>query len=189
MSKLATTLCFTIVLLLGCAGAVYAQVPLCPSGKNKLRTVYNCFATLTFKNGKYEGEIRYGQINGKGTYTFNNGINYVGEWKHDKMNGQGTITYPDGKKYVGEFKDGNITGQGTITYPDGRKYVGEFKDGKTNGQGTITYSTGEKYIGGWKDGKKHGQGTFYHPDGRIGLKGIWKDNFFQYSQSAEKSYK
>ena len=159
---------------------------MCPSGKNKLRTVYNCFATLTFKNGKYEGEIRYGQINGKGTYTFNNGINYVGEWKHDKMNGQGTITYPDGKKYVGEFKNGLWHGQGTLT-TSSYKYVGEFREGLWHGQGALI-SAGISYVGKFKNGLRHGQGTYTQSDGRK-KEGIWKDNIFQYAKPSKKTEK
>jgi hypothetical protein len=144
------------------------------------------YGTYTFANGKYVGELKGGNFNGQGTYTFNSGAKYVGEWKEDKQHGQGTWTYADGDKYVGEFKDGkkhegtytyvsgssyvgefkdgDYNGQGTLTYANW-KYVGEFKDGDYNGQGTITSAVGNKYVGEFKDGYFHGQGTWTYADG------------------------
>lgn len=71
----------------------------------------------------------------------------------DCLNGKGTYIYRAGKEYIGEWKDGKRHGQGTYTYPDGSKYVGEFKFGKANGQGTLTYHTGRQFTGEWKNGK------------------------------------
>ena len=78
---------------------------------------------------------------------------YVGEIEYGEPNGQGTYTLSDGYKYEGEWKDGKYRGQGTLTLPDGRKYVGEWKEGKKHGQGTETLSSGWKYVGDWKEGK------------------------------------
>jgi len=36
------------------------------------------------KDGKYVGEIEYGEPNGQGTYTLSDGYKYEGEWKDDK---------------------------------------------------------------------------------------------------------
>ena len=76
---------------------------------------------------KYEGEITYGEPNGKGIETFPNGEKYVGRWKDDKRNGQGTSTYPDGGKYVGRWKDGNPW-NGTDYDKDG-KIITKFVNG------------------------------------------------------------
>jgi len=78
---------------------------------------------------KYEGEITYGEPNGKGIETFPNGEKYVGEFKDGKFHGQGTFNHPD-FKFEGEYKDGLPNGQGTYSYPDGRKKLGEFREGK-----------------------------------------------------------
>jgi len=44
-------------------------------------------------------------MQGNGTMTTYDGIEYVGQWYDDKMHGQGTMTYPDGRKYVGQFEN------------------------------------------------------------------------------------
>ena len=110
-----------------------------------------------------------------GTYTYDEGDQYVGEWKDDKMHGHGTYTFGpgefEGDKYVGEFKGSKFHGHGTYTYDEGDKYVGEYKDGKQHGHATYTFSPGEfegdKYVGEYKDGKFHGHGTYIWADGGV----------------------
>ena len=41
-------------------------------------------------------------------------------------------------------------------------------------QGTLILSDGRKYIGGWKNNKSHGSGVLYKKNGKIILKGEWK---------------
>ena len=36
-------------------------------------------------DGKYVGEIEYGEPNGQGTYTFSNGDKYIGKWRNDQL--------------------------------------------------------------------------------------------------------
>ena len=103
----------------------------------------------------------------QGTFTFNDGSNYVGEFKDGEIHGQGTFTYLNGDKYVGEFKDGIEHGQGTFTFFDGLYiYVGEYKEGEKHGQGTFTTFGGDKYVGAFKDGN-FWNGTTYEIDGNI----------------------
>jgi hypothetical protein len=109
---------------------------------------------------------------GKGTYTNDNGNNYVGEFKDGKVHGQGTLTYVNGAKYVGEYKDGMMHGQGTLTFAFGEfkgdKFVGEWKDNNKL-RGTYTWENGgfkgDIYEGEWKDDKMHGQGTYTSANG------------------------
>jgi len=82
------------------------------------------------KDGKYVGEIEYGEPNGQGTYTLSDGYKYAGEWKDGNEHGQGTYTSHVGTKYVGEWKNGKKHGQGTETWSSGWKYVGEWREGK-----------------------------------------------------------
>jgi len=39
------------------------------------------------KDGKYVGEIEYGEPNGQGTYTLSDGYKYAGEWKDGNEHG------------------------------------------------------------------------------------------------------
>ena len=94
-----------------------------------------------------------------GTFTFDNGDQYVGGFKKDKPNGQGTYTWADGGKYVGVWRDGGKL-EGTQTWASGNKYVGKYKNGKAHGQGTYTWANGNKYIGEYKVGERHGTGTY-----------------------------
>ena len=53
--------------------------------------------TIYASGNYYHGELKDGNKNGHGTFTFANGDKYVGDWK-DKMNGHGTSTYANGEK-------------------------------------------------------------------------------------------
>ena len=117
MKNLTAILCLTFSVLLFSAGEGFA-LSSCPEDQNQ--RFHNCF----------------------GTFTTNDGMEYVGEWKDNKQHGQGIETSADGDNYIGEFKDGKRHGQGTFTFADGEKYVGEFKDGNYHGQGTYTLPTG-----------------------------------------------
>ena len=46
----------------------------------------------------YEGEMKDGLRNGKGTYYWANGDRYIGNWAKGAMHGTGVITYSDGRK-------------------------------------------------------------------------------------------
>lgn len=88
----------------------------------------NQIKRIDYTNGdRYLGECDERNFkHGTGTYTYDNGFQYVGEFKEDKKDGQGTITYPSGTKYVGEFKEDKKHGKGTLNHLDGSYYVGEF---------------------------------------------------------------
>jgi hypothetical protein len=105
----------------------------CPQGTQATDSM-NCVGQVDFLNGeKYVGEVREGQPNGQGTYTWANGAKYVGQWTNGQRNGRGMYLWPNGEKYIGEFKNNKKHGQGTLIYANGRKYVGEFKDGNPVG--------------------------------------------------------
>jgi hypothetical protein len=131
----------------------------------------------------YFGEVSNGVRHGQGTYTSDDGSEYVGQWKNDKYHGQGIYTIGSGQfkgdEFVGEWKDGQFHGQGIYTFADGAKHIGEFKDGKIHGQGILTFPDGTKYVGGIKDSNKHGQGIYIFGSrahsGDIYV-GEWKDD-------------
>ncbi len=148
--------------LAGTAEGWAADAPAATSATAPTQTV----GKLTLNGaGAYEGEIRDGKANGKGTLTFEGGRKYVGEFRDNKRYGQGTWTIW-GFKYEGGWQDDSYHGQGAETYPKGLTYVGEFKDGYRCGQGTMTFPDGRKYEGGWKRNLFHGPGTLTAKDGK-----------------------
>lgn len=129
---------------------------------------------ITTENGKYDGNIVNGKMQGKGTYEWNDGSKYVGDFANNKITGQGTLTIPEKGSYEGNFVNGKKSGQGTYKFANGDVYEGDWSDDKMSGKGTYTFSNGEKYVGEFKDNKFNGQGT-YSKDGKE-YTGTWKDN-------------
>jgi hypothetical protein len=121
---------------------------------------------LTLNGARYEGEIRDGKANGKGTLTYGDGRKYVGEFKDDRRQGQGIWTFGGGCTYEGGWLDDRYDGQGTETNSKRWTYVGEFRDSQRSGQGTMTFSDGRKYEGEWSRSLFHGRGTLTAPDGK-----------------------
>jgi hypothetical protein len=80
-------------------------------------------------NGRYEGQLENGLIEGKGT-----------AW------------YPSGSRYSGTFRNGLPEGHGTFHFPDGRRLTIEWHDGKPDGAGVLITSGGEIVHQTWKAG-------------------------------------
>ena len=157
------TFCIVVASLFGSVEVGFASdLPKCSSSG----VFHNCFGTWTFEDGdNYVGEWKDDKLHGQGTYTFLDGRKYVGGYRDGKQHGQGTETYASGSKYIGEFRDGKQHGQGTYTFASGSKYVGEFGDGKRHGKGTYTFADGNKYVGEFKDGNYHGWGFYVFANG------------------------
>ena len=131
--------------------------------------------TFTYADGnRYEGEFRDGKIHGRGTYAWANGERYKGEWRDEKKHGQGTHTWPNGNRYEGEWQDGKIHGRGAYIWANGDRYEGQFRDGKIDGPVTYTWVNGERYQGGFRMDKKHGWGTHTWPNGNR-YEGEWEN--------------
>lgn len=47
---------------------------------------------------------------------------FLGDWVNNKMEGRGTFTWQDGRLYEGEYKDDKKEGYGVFKWPDGRCY-------------------------------------------------------------------
>lgn len=104
-------------------------------------------------SGKCEGEIANGQ--GILQWFVDNkpdASSYEGFLKNGLKDGKGTVTHTDGSKFVGEFKDGKKNGNGTYTFKDGSKFVGEFKDDIQSGNATHIFADGSQYVGEFKGG-------------------------------------
>ena len=138
--------------------------------------------TFVFNNGDiYTGQLRDGQREGKGEYTFtsdpnkNNGGKYVGDFRSGELEGSGTFTWPDGSFYVGSFANGTFKGQGVLTWPDGRKLDAFFLGGSLlrqgfNAKGTMVWANGARFIGELRNGLRDGQGdmTYSNKDRYVG---------------------
>jgi len=64
---------------------------------------------------KYEGEIKGGEIEGKGAYK--NGSQVItGNWQKSKQHGNCEVSYTNKDSYTGEFKEGVKHGRGTYRW-------------------------------------------------------------------------
>jgi hypothetical protein len=104
------------------------------------------------KVSRYEGEIRYGELNGRGIHTAPNGDRYEGEFREGKPNGRGVTTMTSGQRLAGEFRDGVMHGHGAFTSANGNRFEGEWRDGRADGHGVYKQKNGELFEGKWVDG-------------------------------------
>jgi hypothetical protein len=136
----------------------------CPDGVAQGRGVLQWYQAGR-PGGRYDGEFRDGNENGRGVYTYASGDRYEGEWRDGNENGRGVYTYASGDRYEGEFRDRKVHGRGVYTYASGDRYEGEWRDGKRHGRGVYTYASGDRYEGEFRDGKVHGRGVYTYANG------------------------
>ena len=118
--------------------------------------------TVFYDKGKYEGNIKDGNKEGKGIFYYKNGNKYDGEWKDNKKNGKGIMYYSNGNKYEGDWVNNDREGKGTLDLASGDKYVGEWKGDDKHGKGIYYYKNGDRFEGEWENNKKKGKGTYYY---------------------------
>jgi len=109
---------------------------------------------------------------------------YVGEIKGGDLGGKGTLIAFDEEGrveeiYVGEFSEGLHSGTGVLVgLLDGlveEVYRGEWKDGSKEGYGIeVWVQDDEMYVGELKEDLWNGKGTLYSPEGE--QTGIFKDD-------------
>lgn len=87
---------------------------------------------------RYEGPMRDGAAEGKGTQQWADGVRYVGQFQGGAPNGAGVTSFPGGATYSGEHRAGLPHGTGVYTWRNGARYEGEFVDGRAHGRGTYT---------------------------------------------------
>ena len=104
-------------------------------GKVKDKVPYGCGTLLFVKlNDKYQGEFNNGwQLDGRGTYTFNNGNKFIGLF-NDNSYVKGKLIYNNGCQYEGEFQNYQLHGQGTCISEDGKSESGIWFEGKLEGK-------------------------------------------------------
>lgn len=122
------------------------------------------------------GEIKDGQLIGRGRMTFPNGDIYEGRFKNNLLNGlHGKMILICGVVFEGKFADGFLQGKGKKTFSDGTVYKGEFKGGCLNGQGEIRTLKGECLTGHFQDDLLNGIGEIKQINGNW-YRGTFKDN-------------
>jgi len=112
------------------------------------------YQTLLFKGvGKYVGEVKEGQMNGNGTFTWEDGNEYTGGFKNGSFEGKGTMSYKSGNKITVNFKDGRKEGLGKYTYKNGAVLEVPYINDQPEGIGKYTDENGVSKEGTWSKGK------------------------------------
>jgi hypothetical protein len=115
----------------------------------------------------YQGSFNvYGERDGHGVMTWDNGDVYTGEFFNGNRHGHGTLVFHDGTEYVGEWECNLQHGIGTRRWNNGDCYTGQYQNGKRTGEGRFYYSNGDMYIGLWVSGVMHGPGRYYYASGQ-----------------------
>jgi hypothetical protein len=114
--------------------------------------------TLAFSNGYYRGDLVEGKMEGKGSFSFNDGSFYRGEFLQGRPEGTGELTGSDGSLYHGSFKKGKMQGKGVMKWADGSQYKGPFNNGLMEGIGLYTWPNGDRFKGLFEKGRRTDQG-------------------------------
>ena len=98
------------------------------------------FGVFNNPYGVFEGDFKFGFLEGKAVATFYNGDKYSGEFHHSQMTGYGCYyNVTEGTQIIGEFDNGVCNKHGKKIYPDGRIYIGEFLNDIENGKGVMIH--------------------------------------------------
>lgn len=128
-----------------CPETPVLSLPSTPSWKTPQATFYN-LPKVAYPTGKgtiiyplptgydrYDGEVKTGNPNGCGTYTFANGSRYIGQIKEGHFQGMGNFIYKNGCQYIGGFKKDKSQGQGIFIDKDGTPDSGNWHEGTLKG--------------------------------------------------------
>uniref|UniRef100_A0A6B2KYW4 SP-RING-type domain-containing protein n=1 Tax=Arcella intermedia TaxID=1963864 RepID=A0A6B2KYW4_9EUKA len=97
---------------------------------------------------RYEGEFRFGQVNGLGRYIDSDKTECVANWENSQFHGNVIQIHKSG---VTIGSDGLVVN----TFADGRRYEGMYSQGKWHGYGVETKEDNYTWAGEWKDGERH----------------------------------
>ncbi len=123
----------------------------------------------------YEGGMRAGQFDGRGTEVLPNGNSISGEFRQGFVGSPVIFKRYDGYKYEGGWA-GREEGLGRAVWPNSGSYEGNWHLGQPDGKGTLVTKSGSKYVGNWRAGKHDGVGTVTFYQGGF-ISGDWKNNF------------
>lgn len=106
----------------------------------------------------WSGGCRDGLAQGHGTVEwFLDGApngRYEGRLEAGRIEGEGTAWYPSGTRYSGGFRDGVPDGHGTFYFTDGRRLTVEWRNGMPDGAGVLFTTDGEAVPQTWKAGER-----------------------------------
>ena len=166
-----------------------AKAPAWPAcrGAQYVKTWTNCIGTYTFDDGsQYVGPFNDGEFHGHGTFIFLSGHRYVGDFQQSKRTGRGLMVFANGDRYLGDHVDGVRAGTGSYQFAESKnRYVGQMQRGLFHGVGSFFFADGGRYIGEFRDGKYNGQGVTYKSDGTVTSMGVWADNRLLRSESVD----
>ena len=136
---------------------------------------FNSVVNMLTQKGIYRGQMKYGQIHGKGVfvrnkqYCFSNEVEkFDGYYCFEKMHISGTITYKSGDVYCGEISYDTPKGRGTLT-KHGVVMRGYWENlTLTDDEAAqISYPDGSDYKGFTYKNMPHGRGQMRHKDGTV----------------------
>lgn len=159
------------------------NLPACPRNEMTYNWT-NCYGTVNMGGGeKYEGDMKAGLFDGRGTYTYVSGATYVGEWKNGGRHGQGVLVAGKGDKYDPQANYNKPWSRNTpfamlVNITEGDRYEGEWKDNRRHGQGVYQFSNGDRYIGEFREDRFEGQAKFFYANGATPVSGTWANNKF-----------
>ena len=109
------------------------------------------YGIMNIKEGIYEGEMKNGNFNGIGKFTFNDKRKYEGEFVNNKMEGYGILYLPNNKIFVGHFKNDLQDGFG-VFYTQKKIYIGFWQNMLLNGE-VIIIEENKRKKQIWEEGK------------------------------------
>jgi hypothetical protein len=96
------------------------------------------------------------------------------------MQGKGTYTWENGDRYEGDFIKNNRTGKGKFVWKDGSYYIGEWKEGNRHGFGKMTLPQNSSYISSYGSNGKWVGKTYI-------AEGLWDKNNFLFTCANKRS--
>jgi len=78
--------------------------------------------TGSYTGSTYEGSKVWGEAEGKGTYTFADGLRFEGDFVDGEFHGKGKLIFPNGAVINGEWEHGREV-KSDLTFEDGLEFA------------------------------------------------------------------
>lgn len=136
-----------IMLFVGIGSIMYLQVTEHLFDRISNTAELSSKGQLELANGRYSGDLEYGDIEGEGVFKFLSGEEYRGAWLNYKFEGFGELQYPSEGAYEGSFENGLKTGDGQFRWRNGDFYSGEWLNDYMEGKGKYIFADGKTLEG------------------------------------------